>query len=104
MLLVNGINVYPREVEEVIYQFDGIKEAAVVGVSDPRKGEMVVACVAPVEGRELDENALLALLKTKLAAYKLPRKVMKMEALPRNAAGKILKTNLREIAAERLPH
>ena len=104
MLLVNGINVYPREVEEVIYQFDGIKEAAVVGVSDPRKGEMVVACVAPVEGRELDETALLALLKTKLAAYKLPRKVMKMEALPRNATGKILKTNLREIAAERLPH
>ena len=104
MLLVNGINVYPREVEEVIYQFDGIKEAAVVGVSDPRKGEMVVACVAPVEGRELDETALLAFLKTKLAAYKLPRKVMKMEALPRNATGKILKTNLREIAAERLPH
>ncbi|MGB1789287.1 MAG: AMP-binding protein [Limisphaerales bacterium] len=104
MLLVNGINVYPREVEEVIYQFDGIKEAAVVGVSDPRKGEMVVACVAPVEGRELDETALLAFLKTKLAAYKLPRKVMKMEALPRNATGKILKTTLREIAAERLPH
>ncbi|MED5277748.1 MAG: AMP-binding protein [Verrucomicrobiota bacterium] len=66
MLLVNGINVYPREVEEVIYQFDGIKEAAVVGVSDPRKGEMVVACVAPAEGRELDETALLAFLKTKL--------------------------------------
>ena len=104
MLLVNGINVYPREVEEVIYQFDGIKEAAVVGVSDPRKGEMVVACVAPVEGRELDKTALLAFLKTKLAAYKLPRKVMKMEALPRNATGKIIKTNLREIAAERLPH
>ena len=104
MLLVNGINVYPREVEEVIYQFDGIKEVAVIGMSDPRKGEMVVACVAPVEGRELDETALLAFLKTKLAAYKLPRKVMKMEALPRNATGKILKTNLREIAAERLPH
>jgi len=104
MLLVNGINVYPREVEEVIYQFDGIKEVAVVGLSDPRKGEMVVACVAPVEGRELDETALLGFLKTKLAAYKLPRKVMKMEALPRNATGKILKTNLREIAAERLPH
>ncbi|MED6326612.1 MAG: AMP-binding protein, partial [Verrucomicrobiota bacterium] len=75
MLLVNGINVYPREVEEVIYQFDGIKEAAVVGVSDPRKGEMVVACVAAVEGRELAESALLAFLKAKLAAYKLPRKV-----------------------------
>ena len=102
MLLVNGINVYPREVEEVIYQFDRIKEAAVVGVSDPRKGEMVVACVAPVEGSELDEIALLAFLKTKLAAYKLPRKIIKMQALPRNATGKILKTKLREIAAERI--
>ena len=61
MLLVNGINVYPRELEEVIYQFDGVKEAAVVGVNDPRKGDMVVACVAPSEGADLDDSALLAL-------------------------------------------
>ncbi len=100
MLLVNGINVYPRELEEVIYQFDGVKEAAVVGVNDPRKGDMVVACVAPSEGADLDDSALLAFLKDKLAAYKLPRKVMQMEVLPRNATGKILKTKLREIAAE----
>ena len=100
MLLVNGINVYPRELEEVIYQFDGIKEAAVIGVNDPRKGDLVVACIAPNEGGDIDDSMLLGFLKDKLAAYKLPRKVMQMEALPRNATGKILKTKLREIAAE----
>ena len=100
MLLVNGINVYPRELEEVIYQFDGIKEAAVIGVNDPRKGDLVVACVAPNEGADIDDSMLLGFLKDKLAAYKLPRKVMQMEALPRNATGKILKTKLREIAAK----
>ena len=100
MLLVNGINVYPREVEEVIYQFDGIKETAVVGVNDPRKGDLVVACIVPSEGIELDELMLMAFLKTKLAAYKLPRKVIKMEALPRTATGKILKTKLREFTTK----
>jgi len=100
MLLVNGINVYPRELEEVTYQFDGIKEAAVIGVNDPRKGDLVVACVAANEGADIDDSMLLGFLKDKLAAYKLPRKVMQMEALPRNATGKILKTKLREIAAK----
>ena len=101
MLLVNGINVYPREVEEVIYQFDGIKEVAVIGETDPRKGDMVVACVVSNDGSELDESALLAFLKTKLAAYKLPRKVMQMDALPRTATGKILKTNLRKLTTKK---
>ena len=97
MLLVNGINVYPREVEEVIYQFDGIKEVAVIGETDLRKGDLVVAYVVADDGSDLDESDLLAFLKTKLAAYKLPRKVMQIDALPRTATGKILKTKLREL-------
>ena len=97
MLLVNGINVYPREIEEVIYQFPGVKEAAVIGVPDPRKGEHAVAFVAPADGATLDEKALLQFLKPKLADYKLPRRVVVMAALPRNATGKILKTTLREL-------
>ena len=101
MLLVNGINVYPRELEEVIYQFDGVKEAAVIGINDPRKGDLVIACVAPIEGAKIEDAALLAFLKDKLAAYKMPRRVIQMEALPRNATGKILKTKLREIAVEK---
>ncbi len=96
MLLVNGINVYPREIEEVIYQFPGVKEAAVVGMPDPRKGEQPVAFVAAVEGQTLDERALLQFLRGKLADYKVPKRVIFMPALPRNATGKILKTALRQ--------
>jgi long-chain acyl-CoA synthetase len=96
MLLVNGINVYPREIEEVIYQFPGIKEAAVVGRQDARKGEMPVAFVAANEGGEIDAKALTQFLKERLADYKIPRKIVEVDALPRNATGKILKTELRE--------
>jgi long-chain acyl-CoA synthetase len=96
MLLVNGINVYPREIEEVIYQFPGVKEAAVVGLPDPRRGEQPVAFITPQEGQLLDERALLQFLRTKLADYKVPKKVVFLPALPRNATGKILKTALRQ--------
>jgi long-chain acyl-CoA synthetase len=96
MLLVNGINVYPREIEEVIYQFPGVKEAAVIGVPDPRKGEQPVAFVAVAEGRTLDEKALHQFIRTKLADYKVPKQIVFLPALPRNATGKILKRELRK--------
>jgi long-chain acyl-CoA synthetase len=97
MLLVNGINVYPREIEEVLYQFPGVKEAAVVGKTDPRKGEQPIAFVAANDGAVLDEKILQQFVRHKLADYKVPRKVIVLPALPRNAAGKILKTALREL-------
>ena len=96
MLLVNGINVYPREIEEIIYQFPGVKEAAVVGMPDARKGEQPVAFVVALEGQTLDEKALLQFVRGKLADYKIPKRVVFMLALPRNATGKILKTALRQ--------
>jgi long-chain acyl-CoA synthetase len=98
MLLVNGINVYPREIEEVLYQFTGVKEAAVVGVPDPRKGEQPVAFVSANEGVTLEERPILEFLREKLADYKIPRKVCFLPALPRNATGKILKTELRTLS------
>jgi long-chain acyl-CoA synthetase len=97
MLLVNGINVYPREIEEILYQFPGVKEAAVIGKPDSRKGEQPVAFVAANEGAVLDERALQKFVRRKLAGYKVPRKVVLLPALPRNATGKILKTALREL-------
>jgi len=100
MLLVNGINVYPREVEEVIYQFPGVKEASVIGVPDQRKGEQPLAYVAANEGTTLDEKTLLQFVRSKLADYKVPRHVIFLPALPRNATGKILKTTLREMAEQ----
>ena len=98
MLLVNGINVYPREIEEVIYQFPGIKEAAVVGIPDSRKGEQPLAYVSAKDGVELDERALLQFVKERLADYKVPRRLLILPVLPRNATGKILKNNLRDLA------
>jgi long-chain acyl-CoA synthetase len=99
MLLVNGINVYPREIEEVLYQFPGVRECAVVGRPDPRRGEQPVAFVAPLEGVTLEETALVQFLREKLADYKVPRKIHFVSVLPRNAAGKLLKTKLREMLA-----
>jgi long-chain acyl-CoA synthetase len=95
MLLVNGINVYPREIEEVMYQFPGVKEAAVIGRPDSRKGEQPVAFVSAHEGQIVEETELRHFLRKRLADYKVPRKVVVLPALPRNATGKILKTTLR---------
>ena len=96
MLIVNGINVYPREIEEVLYQFPGVKEAAVVGIPDARKGEHAVAFVAAKEGSALDEKAILQFIRQRLADYKVPKKVTFLPALPRNATGKVLKRELRQ--------
>jgi long-chain acyl-CoA synthetase len=100
MLLVNGNNVYSREIEEVIYQFPGIKEAAVIGVPDARKGEQPVAFVTAAEGQTVDEKALQQFVRGKLADYKVPKRVVFVPALPRNATGKILKTELRKQTAK----
>jgi long-chain acyl-CoA synthetase len=99
MLLVNGINVYPREIEEILHQFPGVQEAAVVGMPDARRGEQPLAFVAAKEGTTLEEKALLGFIRERLADYKVPRRVHFLPALPRNATGKILKTELRQRAA-----
>jgi long-chain acyl-CoA synthetase len=99
MLLVNGCNVYPREIEDLLYQFPGIREAAVIGAPDPRKGEQPLAFVAANENAALDTPAMLLFLRERLADYKLPRQIIVLPGLPRNATGKILKTRLREMLA-----
>jgi len=98
MLLVNGINVYPREVEEVIHRFPGVKDAAVIGVPDARRGEQPLAFIVVADGVTLDEKALHDFVREKLADYKVPRHFRVLPALPRNATGKVLKTALRELA------
>jgi long-chain acyl-CoA synthetase len=101
MLLVNGINVYPREIEEVMYQFPGVREAAVIGQPDRRRGEQPVAFVTADDGVLLDTDALKQFLRQRIADFKVPRHVEILDALPRNASGKILKTVLRNRPA---PH
>ncbi len=97
MLLVNGINVYPREIEEVLYQMEAVKEAAVIGRPDTRRGEQPVAFVVLNQGTQRSEREVIDFLRAKLADYKVPRHVHFLGALPRNATGKVLKTELRSL-------
>ncbi len=84
----------------MIYQFPGVKEAAVIGVPDARRGEQPVAFVSAAEGQTLDEKALLQFIRGKLADYKVPKQIIMLPALPKNATGKILKTELRKQAVK----
>lgn len=98
MLVVNGNNVYPREIEELLYKFPGVKEAAVIGIPDHRRGEQPLAFIATHDGMTVDEKALLQNLRGGLADYKVPRQIVVLPALPHNATGKVLKTELRKTA------
>jgi long-chain acyl-CoA synthetase len=101
MIISGGVNVYPRDVEEQIVTHPAIVEAAVIGAPDEKWGETVVAYVVLAPGRSLDQEGLDEHLRDRLAAYKIPRDLRIVEALPRNASGKVLKTDLRaDYAAE----
>jgi len=96
MVIVAGLNVYPREVEEVIYQHPKIREAAVIGLADRLRGEYVKAFVVLKEGEECHSKELLRFMRERLAAYKLPRHIEFVESLPKNSTGKIMKRILKE--------
>ncbi|MEJ8810374.1 long-chain fatty acid--CoA ligase [Variovorax ureilyticus] len=96
MVISGGENIYPAEVESVLYDHPDIAEVAVIGAPDERWGERVVAVVAPKAGKSLTLEALQAFAETRLARYKLPRELRIVEALPRNPTGKVLKARLRE--------
>lgn len=96
MIIRGGENVYPVEVEEVLYEMSEILEAAVVGVPHEVYGEVVRAYVVLKEGESLSTEDVLAYCKLKLAKYKLPNEVVFLDSLPRNASGKVLKHTLRK--------
>jgi long-chain acyl-CoA synthetase len=96
MIITGGENVFPREVEEVIYRHPSIHEAAVIGIPDPYWVEKVHAVVSTKKGTNCTAEELIALCKQNLAGYKAPKSVEFMDALPKNAAGKIMKRELRE--------
>ncbi len=95
MILRGGFNVYPREVEEVLYQHEAIVEAAVIGVPHDSHGEEVKAVVALGEGKTATPEEIIAFCKANLAAYKYPRVVEIIDILPKGPTGKILKRELR---------
>jgi fatty-acyl-CoA synthase len=97
MIKSGGENVASREVEEAVYQIDGVSEVAVIGLSDPRWIEAVTAVVVLKPGVELTEDAVIAHCKANIAGFKSPKRVFFAESLPRNPSGKILKRDLRVI-------
>lgn len=95
IILVSGMNVYPREIEEVIYKYEGIVEATVIGVPEKVRGEIPIAYIVTDDNENFDLKALKEYLKEYLAAFKLPRKIFMLDELPKNATGKIMKKTLR---------
>ncbi|MBX6350078.1 MAG: long-chain fatty acid--CoA ligase [Clostridia bacterium] len=94
VIIAGGYNIYPREVEEVLYALPEVEEAAVVGVPDPYRGETVKAVIKRKAGARLDEAQVLAHCRRELAAYKVPRIVEFRDELPKSAVGKILRREL----------
>jgi malonyl-CoA/methylmalonyl-CoA synthetase len=96
LVISGGFNVYPKEIETELDALDGVLESAVFGAPHPDFGEGVTAVVVPQAGADLEEGAILAALSERLAKYKAPKRVFVVEALPRNAMGKVQKAALRE--------
>ncbi len=98
MIISGGFNVYPLEVEEVLYQLPHVAMAAVVGMPDPRLGEIICACIVLRDGAHLSPEEVTGLCAGQLANYKVPREVIFMEALPvTTGTNKVKKTKLVEM-------
>jgi len=96
MVITGGLNVYPKEVENVIDEMSDVRESAVIGVPHPDFGEAVVAVVVPRQGKTVGEEAVVRATKDRLANYKIPKRVVFVDELPRNSMGKVQKNTLRE--------
>jgi acyl-CoA synthetase (AMP-forming)/AMP-acid ligase II len=95
MIISGGFNIYPKEIEEVIYQYPGVSEVAVIGVPDDLWGESAKAIVVPKEGASLTEEGIIEFCRQHLASYKKPKSVDFIKELPKNNNGKILKRELK---------
>ncbi|MBV1716084.1 MAG: AMP-binding protein [Desulfarculus sp.] len=103
MIITGGENVYPREIEELLYQRPEVAECAVVGLPDREYGEQVTAVIVPKPGAELEPEDLRAYLRERLSGFKVPKAFVVVPDLPRSAAGKILKRVLKDNITRRPP-
>ncbi|MBN9429127.1 MAG: malonyl-CoA synthase [Burkholderiales bacterium] len=96
LIISGGYNVYPKEIESYLDELDGVFESAVIGVPHRDFGEAVTAVVVPAPGSRLDEAALIASMKGRIASFKVPKRIHVVDELPRNQMGKVQKNLLRE--------
>jgi len=95
MIIAGGYNIYPREIDEVLFRHPKVQDAVAVGIADEYRGETVKAFVVLQPGEECTPEELIAFCKEKLAAYKVPKSVEFREELPKSAIGKVLRKILR---------
>jgi acyl-CoA synthetase (AMP-forming)/AMP-acid ligase II len=96
-----GANIYPREIEEVLFQHPKVLDAAIVGIPDERLGEKACACVVPREGESIRLEDVVEFLRDKIATYKLPEQLEILDTLPRTPTGKTQKGPLRDLVMAR---
>jgi long-chain acyl-CoA synthetase len=96
MIIASGYNIYPRDVEEVLYEHPAVKEAAVIGVPDPYRGETVKAFIVKKDGMDVTEEEIIRFCRANMAAYRVPRIVAFRDELPKTNVGKVLRRALRE--------
>ncbi len=96
MIIASGFNIYPREIEEVLYEHPSVKEAVVVGTKDEYRGETVRAYIVLKDGAPPDPSGLEKFCRSQLAAYKVPREYVFRESLPKTMVGKVLRRKLLE--------
>lgn len=96
MINTGGVNVSSREVEETLYELDGVSEVAVIGTPDPYWIEAVTALVVTKAGSELREETVMKFCEERLSKFKIPKQIKIVPSLPKNPSGKILKRSLRE--------
>jgi long-chain acyl-CoA synthetase len=100
MVISGGVNIYPAEIENALIGMEGVRDCAVFGVADDEYGERLFACIEPEPGAELSVAAVQDFLRSKLANFKVPKDIQFMDALPREATGKIFKRKLRDLHRE----
>ena len=96
MIIRGGENIYPREIEEVLYRHKAVKDAACLGIPDELYGEEVAAFVALKDGEQSSEEELIALCRQHLAAFKCPKSIKILDEIPKSSSGKLLRRMLRE--------
>jgi long-chain acyl-CoA synthetase len=95
MVIAGGFNIYPREIDEVLFQHPKVQEAVAVGITDPYRGETIKACIVLKPGETATEEEIITFCREKLAAYKVPKRVEFRDSLPKSVIGKVLRKILR---------
>jgi long-chain acyl-CoA synthetase len=102
MIIAGGYNIYPVELDNVLFDHPKILEACTIGIPDEYRGETVKAFIVPKKGETITEKDVIAYCKKNMAAYKVPKKFEFVEELPKSAVGKILRRELRDMEMAKL--